>query len=188
MCSCFLLLFPGSGCSHTSPHPSTTPDSRPTQPPPNTLTLSFSPLTHTLLPAFISVASQSLPLIPALIRCFSHSTLTSLFFPVHLKLITSRPPLIASPSSPPCPAHQPDSAYQRIPRKPLDDVMWRGCCSKVDISGERTPHSFQSLTQTFGSPSPTYCYTDSYTLSCSPSLSSISIMFTGSELKMSVLN
>lgn len=41
------------------------------------------------------------------------------------------------------------TSYQQIPRKPLDDVMWYGCCSKTDISGERAPHSFQSMTQKF---------------------------------------
>ncbi|KAI9534901.1 hypothetical protein NQZ68_010287, partial [Dissostichus eleginoides] len=44
------------------------------------------------------------------------------------------------------------SAYQRIPRKPRGDVMRYGFCSNTDISVERAPHSFQSMTQNFWLP------------------------------------
>lgn len=48
-----------------------------------------------------------------------------------------------------CSDRQPGTAYQRIARKPLDDVMWYSCCSKTDISRERASHSFQSMTLRF---------------------------------------
>lgn len=50
--------------------------------------------------------------------------------------------------------HQLRTAYQQIPRKPLDDVMWYSCCSKNDISGERASYSFHSKIQRFLAPLP----------------------------------
>lgn len=49
----------------------------------------------------------------------------------------------------PQPSNKPQdygTAYQWLSRKPQDEVMWSGCSSRPDISGERAPHFFQTGT------------------------------------------